>query len=309
MSNSFVETVYDSFTQDFSVQSQRSFAYLRENEAIAKRLEGIRHFGLTTLFDGVPSSFDILKKVGFFPFAEAGMDLEYAISHALCGANKSAYFNLRSFLELGFTGLYFISEAATETEGKEWVAGVSFTPFFNRSLKRLLLCSEYAAAEPHIGYSHLLRDTYNSISDRTHTRGTSHGHLELNRSNRPQFIEKSFLEFIEMAERCCEALAITLSIQHPIVLIPLPMDEKFGLNPPLSGFLQEYDVNSLKSFISPPRLQWLEAFAASDSDTQGLREWVESQPDLTEEQWQEQIRHQEEFLSQMSRPNPANKDD
>lgn len=309
MSNSFVETVYSSFAQDFSIQSQRSFTYLRENETLAKRLEDIRHFGLNTLFDGIPSSFDILKKVGFFPFAEAGMDLEYAISHALCGANKSAYFNLRSFLELSFTGLYFISQAATEAEGKEWIKGVAFTPFFNRSLKRLLMLPEYAAAEPHIVYSQLLRNTYNSISDRTHTRGTPHGHLELNRSNRPQFVENSLIEFIETAERCCESLAVTLAIQHPIVLIPLPMDEKFGLNPPLSGFLQDYDVCCLKSFISSMTLQWLESFAASDPNTQGLREWVESQPDLTEEQWQEQFRHQEEFLSQMSRAHRTKDDD
>lgn len=308
MSSSFVEVVYDSFTQDFSIQAQRSFSYLRENEALANRLEGIRHFGLTTLFDGVPSSFDILRKVGFFPFSEAGMDLEYAIANVLCGANKSAYFNLRSFLELGFTGLYFISQAATEAEGKKWVAGVAFTPFFNRSLKRLLLLPEYANAEPHLSYHQLLRDTYNSISDRTHTRGTPHGHIELNQSNQPQFIEKSLIEFIEMAEQCCEALAITLAIQHPIVLIPLPMDDKFGLNPPLYGFLQGYDVDCLKSFISPQRLHWLEAFATNDSDTQGLREWVESQPDLTEEQWQEQIRHQEEFLAKMARTTQATKD-
>ncbi|MEQ1527326.1 MAG: hypothetical protein ABL911_11360 [Gallionella sp.] len=303
MSDSFIEVVYKEFIQDFSTQSQQSFAHLRGNVELTDRLEKVRHFGLESFFDGIPSTFDILRKVGFFPFSEAGMDLEFAIANALCGAYKPAYFSLRSFLELGFTGLYFISSSATEAEGKEWVAGVTFTPFFNRSLKRLLLLPEYAASEPHIEYQKMLSDTYNSLSDRTHTRGTPHGHIELNQSNRPQFIEKSFLEFVEMAERCCEALAVTLAIQHPIVLIPLPMNEKFGLNPPLSGFLQEHDVDCLKSFISPKRLRWLETFAANDSNTQGLREWVESQPDLTEDQWQEQIRHQKEFFSQMSRPN------
>lgn len=302
MSESFIELVYKEFINGFTTQSEQSFAHLRKNVELTNQLENIRHFGSAVFLDGIPSSFDTLRKVGFFPFTEAGMDLEFAIANALCGAYKSAYFNLRSFLELGFIGLYFISSSATEAEGKEWVAGVSFTPFFNRSLKCLLQLPEYTAAESSIKYSQLLRDTYNSLSDRTHTRGTSHSHIKLNQSNRPQFIEKSFFEFIEMAERCCEALAVTLAIQHPIVLIPLPMDEKFGLNPPLFGFLQEHDVDCLKSFIAPHNLRWLEDFAKNDLNTQGLREWVESQPKLTEEQWQKQLQHQEEFLAQMSRP-------
>ena len=54
-------------------------------------------------------------------------------------------------------------------------------------------------------------------------------------------------------------------------------DEKFGLNLPLSGFLQEDDVVRLKSFfIAPTRLTWLEKYADADSSAQSLREWVES---------------------------------
>jgi hypothetical protein len=97
-------------------------------------------------------------------------------------------------------------------------------------------------------------------------------------------------------------IALGFAILRPVVLVPFQIAEKFGLNPPLSGFLQDFEVETLRSLLPPEHLAWLEARAELDDEAISVKAWVESMPDLTPEQWDEQVKRQKEWFKEMALP-------
>ena len=295
-----VETIFADITNALPAVGERSFELLAADPVLAEQLEQVRLFGSQTLLECPPAELDALRKVGYFPFAEASAEIDYAIMMSLVGAYKLGYHALRSFLELTIVGIYYVSDASTEDDATGWLSGELVTPFMSVVRRKLLKLPAFAAAEANVKFDELLNDVYSRISDRTHTRGTPHAHAALSKSNRPRFVEATMRKFVADAREVCQVAAVALAIQRPILLISLPLWERFGLNPPMSGYLEAMESENLRSFIEPKRLLWLEEYASADENVRLVIDWIESRPDLTPEEIELQKRAHDEWLQSMA---------
>jgi len=80
-------------------------------------------------------------------------------------------------------------------------------------------------------------------------------------------------------------------VKYPIGMVPLPLDQKFGFNGPVGGFLGDHNQTAVVSVLEPKEREYLERVAYGDQWVQGIIERIEAMPDITQEemdgQWAE----------------------
>jgi hypothetical protein len=261
------------------------------------------------LLETAPSDFDRFTKVGFFPYSEANTDAALALTFAHQGAYRTAYFHLRSFFELHLMVVYFLSPQVSEAEASEWLKSQEITPFFKKVLATLFKETVFSAADKDLNLQERLKSFHHRTSDIIHTRGEQYSHFTLAKSNCPRFIPETLERFVSDAEDALYLVIVCLALRSPVIMVPLSLFEKCGLNTPLSGFLEEENVEALRRFLDSGTLAFLESIAAEDDFAKGAKEHFEGLSDITQEQLQEQIKHQEEFLRDMRRKAPGGNSD
>jgi len=242
------------------------------------------------LEEAAPSTFEALEKIGHFPFVEARMDFELACNYALHGLYKTVYHHLRSFFELYLVGIYFLSNETKNRDAHDWLEGQSNTPRMQRIIDGLFRENNFNLASQEFNFKEQLNKLYWKLCDVVHTKGRIKGHMALSHSSQAQFIPDSLVEYIDVLHECIESVSIAFILRSPVLLIGLPLFQKFGLNPPASGFLEQDGVDLLRSVIAPERLKVLDAVAADDDFARDAKEWVMERPDVTTEEIEAQIK-------------------
>jgi hypothetical protein len=132
--------------------------------------------------------------------------------------------------------------------------------------------------------------TFDELDGYTHTRGYKFSSTKLlNHSNVNQFESESLQRYCDLAFSVIKDLIVLLVLKYPIGMQVLPLDEKFGLNDPAGGFLPETDMNFIQSLLPEREREVLQELSDNDVRVQQLVEFINSMPDLTEEQWKAQI--------------------
>jgi hypothetical protein len=270
--------------------------YLSAKPEIIQGFDHCKILGYQTLLDVVPSDLEFLTKIGYYPFSEATTEIDYSINLALCGSYKSAYHHLRSFFELVMVGVYFGSTHVTEADARDWLRNGADTPFFNNMLRLLFRESTFQKADLNLGLNERIRSFYKQVCDIVHTKGISASHAALSRANFPRFVAESLERFLSDLKECVTLVYALLSLRSPIILAGLPMLAKFGLNPPMSGFLEEHEAAQIRSLFSPTWLTFLEGVLDADTYAQGAITHILSLPDLTDEEIDKQLASQKELL-------------
>lgn len=170
-----------------------------------------------------------------------------------------------------------------------WIEGSDDTPYFKKLTSKLFKLNYFIEADKKFQYQSLLKAPYDSLNDFVHTKGGSHSYTALNLSNCPRFRESTLASYITTCLSSCEVVAIGLSLRYPRILEPLPLNEKFGLKLPPCGFFTHWDVSCLANVIDSGRLEQIRNIIKDDEQVQGIRNWILSLPDLTEDEWQTQI--------------------
>lgn len=225
------------------------------------------------------------------------------------GAYKTAYFHLRSFFELHLMTVYFLSPLVSKTEADKWLISKEITPFFKKVLATLFKETVFLAADKTLSLQNRLEDFYYHTSDIIHTRGEQCSHLTFAKSNVPRFIPETLKRFVHDAENALCLVITCLALRSPVIMVPLPLFQKCSLNPPLSGFLEEEDVEVLRRFLDDNTIAFLESVASEDDFAQGNKEHFKSLADISQEQLQEQIKRQKEFLRDMRLRKPDKNSD
>jgi len=257
-----------------------SITYLKGQRPLLEQLNVAHVFGYNVLFEAVPSDFESLTKIGYFPFAEATIEMNYAVAFGLGGVYKTAYSCLRRFLELCFTGLFFLCLESKKMDGVQWLKGQKNTPFKSNILEKLFEEPYFQQADKSFRYQEIVNQVYSKLNDYVHTKGKDLGHLSMSHSNLPSFVPESLKKFIDTTNDTAEVIAIALILKYPWLLIPLPVTEKFGSNPPLTGFLEHRDVELIERLISPEKLGFLRELSEADEGAQSIKNWMESRPDI-----------------------------
>lgn len=238
-----------------------------------------------------------LFRLWFFPWLETQWEFDMALVHTLHGRYKAAHDHLRRALELPLVAAYFLSSASDAKEAQYWLSSVAPTPFFSKALSKLCATNRWARLITNTDWPSSLKKVYSKLSDVIHVRGRKGAYMSVQPSHGviqghhvPEYSEESLQCTLDLLIEVARNVAVILVLTNPTLIIGLPVEEKFGLNPPASGLLNEGEAEILKAVIPEELLQPLQELAANDDVAQSLVAWVGGLPDITPEELAEQAK-------------------
>ena len=244
-----------------------------------------------------------LQGVGYYPAIETEMELDYSIKHALIGSYKASFSDLRRALELSVTSIYLTSNQSDQKKAIEWINSCSDTPFFSKMLDKLSKEKRFKDFNDKYEWVKNLKQFYWNLSNFSHNKGRLNGYQQLNKiSHRargtidPSIKLETLAFFCDFYIKTVEEIVIMLALYNPVILVGLPLDEKFGLNPPASGFYNDHQSDLIHKLIPDQFKQYFIDIANNDEDIKCIIEWINSRPDLTDEDFEEQRRHMDELF-------------
>jgi hypothetical protein len=272
--------------------------------------------------DAFKIGFKEINKHGGFPSIEASHQFDYSIKHALSGSYKAAFDSIRSCLEMTLLSVHCALEKHISDDGgflllpmeeilaalrndKNWLRSQSTTPFFSFMLKTIKGNRRFSDFDTLHNWFEELKGNYYIISDFTHINGLKKGSQELNNINSYFFSSsfhnvnlRSFETFLGILIRTIENIGILVSLYNPILLIDLPLEDKFGINEPV-GFIHPGQSAMLNHIIPDHYKSYFEKLKVEDEEVIGISQWVNSMPNLTEGEFNIQI---ESFRNSIKSP-------
>jgi len=252
--------------------------------------------------DAIISDFQQLRSVGFFPVTETEMELDHSIKHALIGSYKSAFADLRRALELIVISVYLTSDSCDAKSAIKWVLSKSDTPGFSKSLSVLVTNGRFKEFDETFEWKKRIQELYWLLSDYSHNKGQLKGYRQLNKTNHfisgtsvPTINEETLESFCDFYINTVSEIIVILALYNPMILVGVPLDEKFGLNGPFSGFFYEGQAELVHQLLPKDYKDYFKKLAESDVEIRSNLDYFETLPDLTEEDIKEQIKEDEKF--------------
>jgi hypothetical protein len=174
------------------------------------------------------------------------------------------------------------------------------TPFKRDIINVLFKKNNFIQLDKYILIKDKIEKAYGKLNDICHTKGESHSHMSLSKANYPRFIQESYDSFIQIAKEVVNIVITCFVVVNPIILFPVPLELKFGINGPVSGFLEEYEVEILWKLLKPESLQHLRQYYESDPEIISIREEIENLPDISDEELRQQLDEFDEKIKQLN---------
>ncbi len=74
------------------------------------------------------------------------------------------------------------------------------------------------------------------------------------------------------------------------------MQDKFGINGPMGTFLDVFQSEQIKVVLNADELKILQEISDNDGEAKSLADWVNSHPDISEDEYKEQVENFDEFM-------------
>ncbi|TPE43592.1 hypothetical protein [Pontibacter mangrovi] len=239
---------------------------------------------------------NLFYRIGYFPATEAEMELDYSIKHALIGSYKAAFADLRRAIELTAINVYLTSEHSKREASFEWIMSQRDSPFFSTMIESLAKTGRFKDINEEANWKQNIKQFYWRISDYTHNKGQAKGYRELNKVNAhmfgtfvPNINLETLSSFLDCYIETVREITIFLALYNPVILVGLPLEDKFGLNGPMSGFYTEHQAEAINSLIPEPYKEYFTQLIKKDEEVIGAVESIISMPDLTKEDFDKQV--------------------
>jgi len=249
------------------------------------------------LVEAPSSRIDHLAKVGTFPWAEASNELDQSLSLIMNGHYKNAFDSLRRALELVVTGSYFVLDDVERAEVIEWMKSQRGTPNFSHALSRLLKDEAFKRCDSECRWKAYMQELYYRLCDVVHVKGVSNSlqntapsFSNINGIGSLAFDNDSCKNALDAFVETVRAIACTVALSNPVLLVGFDLDIKFGLNPPFSGFFYPGQADLLRSLIDERFQPFIEHLTHTDEKVQSVVSWFNTLPDITTEQFAQQAR-------------------
>lgn len=253
------------------------------------------------------SDLETFRRIWTFPTNEAIDELNEFFFRLLQAAYKSAFDHLRRALELIIIGSYFSMKEIKAEEAVKWLRSEKGTPNFSRAIDALLKDPRVNALESNCKWATNLKELYWFLCDVIHTRGREFSldtlqpsYFSLNgiRSTQLSKVSLALLldKYIQTLQNICTCVAIT----NPILLIGLPLFEKFGFDPPLSGFFEYSQSSQLRRLLIPETIPFFDNLILHDLEINSIANSIKQLPDLTEEELDKQEKEFRTFMNSMN---------
>ena len=238
----------------------------------------------------------------FFPFTESYDDLEGSYLLALQGYYSFSMFALRSVLELGLLGIHFSVNDKEYEEVQSWLKSEEKSPQRKKVFESLRQLASFKEFDDKFSLVERIQKLFDTLDGFAHTRGFRHSNMALTGSNINTFSPSALSLYCDTMFSVVHVLFLVILLKYPLGIKPLPVGRKLGLNVPTHGFQEPGQVKLLKMLIPSDEWKLLEKISDSDQNVQGIVEYYEQSPDISEEEMLQQITEWESFMSKHSHP-------
>ena len=263
-----------------------------------KKFETLRNYLwiYNSLFNLIPVPLDSLFSGHNFPISESYGELENSYNFVFMGFYKYAFISLRSVLELGLLSVFFNYKNEDYTEIKKWLKSLDDTPFKKQIWDKIKDIKYISDFDNKFILKERIFKIWDELSNYVHTKGYMFSSRYCSGSNVNNFNEKILKKWIYYVQEIVKNISIIHICRYPVGLKYLPLDEKFGLNSPFIGSLNSVQIKRIKDIIPKEEVNYLQEISDKDSGVIELLRWANSFPDITEEEFNQQLLDFDKFL-------------
>ena len=261
--------------------------YLDRHDAVRQLLDNLS-WAFRTLCDLVPQTREKLFSGHFFPITQAEDELQNCGALAHIGFYQHAIAGLRWVLELGMLSVYWDRADDAEQIIQEWLRSKSKTPFQQQIRNGLQEIPNIALYCEQSGFLQDFEETYLELSKYQHTKGVRYSSRHLSGGSVIRFNEVALVLWAVLAFKVVRLVTVVHLLKYPVGLQETLIDQKFGLNPLMGGFLNPWQADRLRSLFGSDDLATLQAISDADPEGRKLAEQIASMPDITTEQREQQ---------------------
>lgn len=293
------ETMFlqESFHSDVEIAYKASIEYLKNHPDLDGTLDQAI-WAYEELGDLVPQTLEKFGSGHYFPHSESEYELQTSLGLCLEGIYRQSFVVLRSVLELGIFGVYLDIQDNSHLAVKPWIKSEIRTPSPRKMMNSLVEIPYFTKFDHRFGLRDEVKTVFEKLGSLVHIKGYKYSSSAYNRSNTPQFQERSLRKYCETMFEVVRLISIITLLKYPIGIVSLPIDEKFGMNGPVGGFLQEYQVNKIQSLLKEEERYFLQESAKNDRNIQSIVSQFNSLPDISEEEFRVQMAEWDKFLEE-----------
>jgi len=268
---------------------EQSNTFLKSRNDLSSTIEEILWI-FRALEDLIPQTLENFWSGHIFPLVESNSDLENSIQLCKLGFYKSAIVTLRNVLELSLLSVYWDINDNSHIDIQKWLRASEKTPFKKTVFVKLKTNQNIKTFDSKHNIFKNIDVIFKQLSNFIHTRGQYHSNQDLAKSNTNRFNEQAFLKWFELMTDVVQLVVSLHILKYPVALQHTPIEQKFGINGPVGLFLRPSDATKIRNFLDDDILKTLQEISDADLNAQSLREWVEEQPDISDDELQEQIK-------------------
>lgn len=269
--------------------------YLREHPDIIKKIDKLV-WAYHEIGHVIPQHIPKLFSGHNFAYSESQYEVECSYQLIKLSFYKYAFIALRNALELGLLSVYWDKDDNSEVLIQGWHSSQEDTPFKRQIVTGLKTIDNINSFYKHFDLFSRIDKLYGDLSDFTHTKGFSFSGQNLNHANFTRFNENAVLEWTNLLEQVVQVLLTVHILKYPVAIQNTPIQEKFGINGPFGGFLEVFQSEQIKDVLNPDELKIMQEISDNDEGAKSLAEWVNSHPDISEEDFKKQIEEFNEFM-------------
>lgn len=284
-----------SYSFDNSISAYRqTIEFLEDNEQMTSQLLELS-WAFHSITNVVPHSYENWWSGHYFPITESIEEFE--VSYLLCcqGFYKQSMVSLRAVLETGLLSVYYnLNDKGHETvqgwfqseEGKK-----NDTPYSKKVWKKLETYPNIDKFQKTYDLKADI-DNLNSLHNYVHSKGVKYSNgIGIVKSNTQIFEKKAFVCWFEKAKEVVRVILILHLLKFPLGIIDYDFTRKFGIDIPTFGALNSFHIGRIKTVLGKEVYDKLLVIALEDQAVIKFINEIESMPDITQEEINEQIKY------------------
>lgn len=265
--------------------------YLQDNIELKERVQYLGWI-YHDIGDIIPQTAENIWSGHYFPFTESWEELQVSFNLICLGLYKQAFASLRSGLELGLLSVYYNINDDGHNIVKEWLQSnedrSADTPTSKKiwgSLKKnkniSVFNEKFNIEKFHqdLGYLH----------NYVHTKGIMYSNsMGSIKGNSQAFLPSVITRWLKSFEDVICLVATLHLLKYPISVIRYDYQSKFGIDIPSFGNLEEQSIDRIAKILPKGYLKEIENISANDIEVKEFLEYLNSLPDMTENEAEQQ---------------------
>lgn len=263
-------------------------SYLEQVLDLKKRLDE-NYRAMREICSLIPQTLDKFCSGHFFPLMQAKEELQNSAVLAYMGFYQYAFAGLRWVLELGMLSVYWDRDDLSEFNIREWYSSCQDTPFKRDISAGLKSVPNIARFMEQSTFLNIFDFVYGELSNYNHVKGVRYSSLHLSKGNIISFKKETFRAWAEMLFSVVRLVVAIHLLKYPVGLQDTPIEQKYGLNGPVGGFLNPWQADQMRALFNEKDRNILQEISDDDEEACILAAAINELPDISEEELEKQM--------------------